>query len=96
LDYTQKRFLDFRSDLFLLGIVLYEAATGTHPFWVPRMSIGQAQVAIIRDTPVLPSTRRPEIPAPLNVVIMRLLAKQPHLRYRSTAQLQEVLDAIKL
>lgn len=86
-DFAKKRFLDFRSDLFSLGIVLYEAATGRHPFWSPGMASLTGVLRMLKDRPARPSSIRSDLTADMDNVIMRLLAKQPHLRYRSCDQL---------
>ena len=93
-EFTKKRQMDFRSDLFSLGIVLYEAATGQHPFWSLGMNSHQALANILARAPDPPSSHRPEMPAELDELIIRLLAKRPHLRYRTCAKLKTALDAI--
>ena len=95
-NFTIKRQMDFRSDLFSLGIVLYEAATGRHPFWTPGRTSQEALAGILAVTPSPPSVIRPEIPVQLDEVIMRLLAKRPHMRYRTCDQLVDALDAVQI
>ena len=90
-DVSRKRLLDFRSDLFSLGVVLYEVTTGEHPFWKRGMAYGEL-VEHIRGLPARkPSELRPEAPAELDAVILRLLAKTPHMRYRSCSLLRKSL-----
>lgn len=87
-----KRSLDFRSDLFCLGVVMYECCTGTHPFYKKGMTDGQIAYSILRVDPKHPSDIRNVIPEWLDQVIMRLLAKRPHQRFRSCQQFREVLE----
>jgi serine/threonine-protein kinase len=93
---ASKRQMDFRSDLFSLGIVLYEAATAHHPFWEAGVSSREALGRILGSKVAAPSVHRSEIPVEMDEIILRLLAKRPHLRYRTCAQLIAALDAIPL
>src|SRR5262249_1008256 len=68
-----------RSDLFSLGIVLYQMATGVAPFEGSSVSAVCAQ--ILSAEPVPPSQRNPTLPAVLDHVILRCLAKSPADRY---------------
>jgi predicted DNA-binding transcriptional regulator YafY/tRNA A-37 threonylcarbamoyl transferase component Bud32 len=76
------------SDIFSLGICLYELATGRHPFTASSRS-GVLR-AIISETPPLPSRFNPEIPEALEALIERMLDKDPHRRPAA----QEVADAL--
>lgn len=93
-EFAKKRQMDFRSDLFSLGIVLYEAATGHHPFWNSGMTSSETVGRILDAEPARLSDHRPDIPARLEAVILRLLAKRPHLRYRSCEHLIAALDDV--
>jgi serine/threonine protein kinase len=77
------------SDLFSLGIVLYQAATGTHPFF----GYGPAAVmqAIASATPVAPNVMNPEIPSHFAEVLMQLLQKSPAAR-PTARELRESLE----
>jgi hypothetical protein len=70
-----------RSDLFSLGIVLYQMVTGVAPFEGSSVSAVCAQ--ILSAEPVPPSQRNPAVPAGLDHVILRCLAKSPADRYPS-------------
>lgn len=94
MEYARKRQLDFRSDLFSLGIVLYEAATGQHPFTINCVSTTEVMAAIAFGAPPLPTTLGNDIPSSLENIIMRLLSKSPHLRYRTCGQLKTHLLAV--
>jgi predicted ATPase len=70
------------SDLFSLGVVLYELATGQHPF--PANSPIEALHAILARPPLRPTLLNPEIPAPLEGLILRMLEKDARLRPTAT------------
>ncbi|WP_213807550.1 serine/threonine-protein kinase [Granulicella sp. dw_53] len=93
-DYTNRRVMDFRSDMFSLGVTLYEAATGQHPFLSPTTSTPHLYTKITKHNPPSPSSINPLIPGSLDKVILRMMGKSPHLRYRRISQLQEALALI--
>jgi len=93
-DYTNRRVMDFRSDMFSLGVTLYEAATGRHPFFSPTASTPHPFTKITKHNPPPPSSINQAIPASLDKVILRMMGKFPHLRYRRISQLQEALALI--
>jgi predicted ATPase len=66
------------SDIFSLGIVLYELATGQHPF-ESRTEVGIIQAILERD-PVPVPLLNPDAPAALDTLVQRMLAKDPRLR----------------
>lgn len=97
LQYIGKRQLDFRSDLFALGVVMYEAATGRHPFFDENTSSTQEVFArILFRNPTHPTQLRSDIPSDLEEIILRLLQKSPHLRYRSCEQLVQRLQQVSV
>ncbi len=73
---------------------MYEAATGRHPFVSRGMSSHQCLAAILTAPVVPPRTLRAEIPEALEDIIVRLLAKRPHLRYRRAEDLRAALSAV--
>ena len=85
--------LDFRSDQFSLGLVLYEMATGRHAF--RRATVAQTLVAIVQDEPKPIATLNPQVPPPFCWVVERCLAKEPEKRYFSTRDLLRDLTAIR-
>jgi predicted ATPase len=85
--------LDFRSDQFSLGSLLYEMVTGRRAF--PHQGAAEILAAILRDQPEAAASLNPQAPAPLCWVIERCLAKNPKDRYDSTHDLARDLAAIR-
>jgi serine/threonine protein kinase len=86
-----RRGIDFRSDLFLLGIVLYEVLTGQHPFFNRGINSMQLVANIMTNQVEPPNKIRRDLPNILNTTIMRLLAKEPHLRFKTCDSLIDKL-----
>ena len=84
---------DARSDVFSLGIVLYEMATGTRPF--QGDSAAAVISAILRDSPAPLREIRPDFPSDLDRIIRRCLAKDPAARYSSALDLRNDLLDLK-
>jgi len=85
--------LDFRSDQFSFGLVLYEMVAGKRAF--KRSTAAETLVAILREQPDPITIHNREAPAPLCWVIERCLAKDPEKRYASTRDLARELAAIR-
>jgi predicted ATPase len=85
--------LDFRSDQFSFGVVLYEMVTGRRAF--RRGSVTQTLLAIVSEQPESIAALNPEAPPPLCWIIERCLAKDPHKRYGSTRDLARDLAALR-
>jgi len=85
--------VDFRSDQFSLGAILYEMATGRQPF--QRGSVPQTLSAIIQDEPDPVSRHNPRVPAPVIWLIERCLGKDPRQRYAATEDLARELATIR-
>jgi predicted ATPase len=66
------------TDVFALGVVLYELAAGQHPF--PADSASSILHAIAAQPPLPPARLNPEVPAALDALILQMLAKDPRLR----------------
>ncbi|CAN5650999.1 hypothetical protein BH09MYX1_BH09MYX1_30620 [soil metagenome] len=81
--------VDARSDIWALGVILYELMTGAVPF--NGETLGELFIAILEQPPIPMSQRRPEIPAALNDVVMRCLMRSADQRFQNVAELAEAL-----
>ena len=85
--------VDFRSDQFSFGSVLFEMATGFPAF--RKQSYAETLAAILRDEPERLGTRMLQAPAPFIWIVERCLAKDPKDRYASTRDLARDLAAVR-
>ncbi|OBF89706.1 hypothetical protein A5791_16740 [Mycobacterium sp. 852002-51163_SCH5372311] len=82
---------DARADIYALACVLYECLTGSQPF--PGNSLEQQMGGHLSLPPPRPSERRPDIPAQLDAVIAKGMAKRPDDRYSTTRELARAATA---
>jgi len=87
------RSIDYRSDQFSFGSILYEMATGRRAF--VRGSAPETLTAIIREELEPIATINPKVPAPVRWIIERCLAKEPRNRYTSTDDLAKELAKVR-
>jgi Tol biopolymer transport system component len=85
--------VDFRSDQFSLGTIVYEMATGKRAF--QRKTGPETLVAVIREEPEPLSQLAPKSPAPVRWIVERCLAKDPEERYASTKDLARDLKSLR-
>ncbi len=85
--------LDGRSDLFSLGLVLYEMATGRQAF--AGNTSGVIFAAILEREPPPPSRLNPNLPAEFDHIVSKALEKNPKLRYQHAADLSADLQRLK-
>jgi Tol biopolymer transport system component len=85
--------VDFRSDQFSLGSVVYEMLTGRKPF--QRKTAAETMSAIIREEPEPASRLRPDLPLPVRWVLERCMAKDRDERYASTRDLSRDLAGLR-
>ena len=85
--------VDFRSDQFSLGSILYEMATGKRAF--QRGTTAETLTAIIREEAEPVAQLNPGVPAPLRWIVERCLAKDPEERYASTRDLARDLKSVR-
>jgi serine/threonine-protein kinase len=82
--------VDARSDVYSTGCLLYELVTGVPPFQ------GDSPVAVayqhVRENPVLPSARNPQVPRAVDSIVMKALAKNQLNRYQSAGDMRQDLE----
>jgi serine/threonine-protein kinase len=84
--------LDFRSDIYSTGIVLYEMFTGSLPFE------GDSPLAVVlkhvNDPPPLPQSKNPRIDPKIAAIVMKCIEKEPRARFQTVSELYEALARV--
>src|SRR6266550_569388 len=84
--------VDFRADIFGLGACVYEALTGQQPFRRPGDNKEDVLNRTLKETPPPPAKVRLDTPPCLSEIVLRMLAKRPHLRPRNVPTLRKELE----
>ena len=87
------RTLDHRTDIFSLGVVLYEALTGTPPF--DGDNVNAIMYATVNTAPPPPSSTNGKVPAMLDLVIAKALAKSVDERYQTMREFADDLNEVR-
>jgi eukaryotic-like serine/threonine-protein kinase len=89
---AQGKVADYRSDIYSVGVVMYELLTGAPPF------SGESPVAVayqhVQETPQPPSEINPNVPPGLEAIVLKAMAKDPADRYQSSVEMVEDIDRL--
>jgi len=85
--------IDGRSDLFSLGVVLFELLTGSRPF--AGANLTEVTYKIVHEPPPIPSQLRPGLPPSFNPIILKLLEKNPDNRYSRGSDVARAFDVLR-
>jgi len=83
--------IDARSDIYSLGVTMFQMMTGRVPFADAGPSFGRILAAHLQQAPPLPRTLNPDVPAELEEIILKTLEKSPDDRYQSMSELHDAL-----
>ena len=85
--------IDHRSDIFSIGIILYEMATGRRPF--QGDTTASLLSSILRDTPTSATEINPHLPRDIGRITKRCLSKDPERRYQTAKDVRNELEVLK-
>jgi serine/threonine-protein kinase len=87
---AQGMHVDHRSDLYAVGVMLFEGVTGQRPF--PAQTLYELLKAHVELMPPAPSLLRPDVPPSLETVLLHALQKDPSYRYQSAYDFRQALE----
>jgi serine/threonine-protein kinase len=85
--------VDGRTDIYSLGVVLYEALTGQKPFG--QKSQFEIMVAHVNTVPVSPSVLKPDLPVELSDIVLKAMAKDPSCRFQTAEEFHQSVDQFR-
>jgi len=83
--------IDGRSDVYSLGVMMFQLATGRLPF--PGSNFGEVLIGHLQLQPPAPRSLKPEIPEAYEAIVLKCLAKRQEDRYQSMKELRQALEA---
>ena len=93
---AQGQVIDYRTDIFSLGVVLFEMLTGQTPFERPPCKDYVLLDRIVREPVLDPSQYNPQVPAGFDAIVARALAKDPQDRFQDAGTFAEALRAVRI
>jgi eukaryotic-like serine/threonine-protein kinase len=84
--------IDARTDIYAIGVILYELVTGRKPF--PSDSQFEVMFAHVNANPASPDQVNPEVPAALSELILKAMAKEPADRFQKAAEFRRQLESV--